>query len=90
MSAYASIILRLTKNAGYVPPGFIDSEEFSGNFIPGTWQSITQNNQKGMVQCRRISGNRYSNDAAITRDTVKDYFNSLCEEVPWQLHHVHE
>eukprot|EP00794_Sanderia_malayensis_P002043 gene2043-2322_t len=80
--------LRLTENAGYISTGFVDSEDCSGNFIPGTWRSITQNDQNGMVQCCRIGGNRYSNDAAITRDNFKDYFNSVDGEVSWQLEHV--
>ena len=82
--------LRLTENAGYIPTGFVDSEDCSGNFIPRTWRSITQNDQNGMVQCRRIGGNRYSNDAAITIDNFKDYFNGVDGEVSWQLEHVRD
>ena len=82
--------LRLTDNAGYIPAGFTDSEDCTGNFIPGTWRSITQNDQNGMVKCHRISGNRYTNNAAITRDSVKDYFNSADGAISWQLHHVRD
>lgn len=35
--------LRLTENAQYIPAGFVDSEDASGNINPGDWRNIVQN-----------------------------------------------
>ena len=34
--------LRLTSNAQYIPSGFVDSEDSSGNIIPGDWRRVTE------------------------------------------------
>ena len=82
--------LRRTENAGYIPSGFIDSENSSGDVIPGTWRSIVENDRNGMVKCGKIAGNRYTYDAAVSRDNFKDYFNSIEGALPWQLEHVRD
>ena len=82
--------LRITENARYIPAGFIDSENSSGDVTPGTWRNLTESDMAGLVKCGKISGNRYTYDAAATRDNFKDYFNSFEGALPWQLKHVRD
>ena len=49
--------LRLTDNASYTPEGFIDSEDSSGQIIPGDWRKEVDNG--GMVAMSRIGSNRF-------------------------------
>lgn len=41
--------LKLTENANYIPSGFIDSEDSSGNIIPGDWRQIVHDDDGGML-----------------------------------------
>lgn len=80
--------LRLTDNASYIPAGFIDSVDSTGNITPGDWRSIVREDEGGLVNLNRIGGNRYTFDATKSRADFTDYFNSCEGEVPWQISHV--
>ena len=80
--------LRLTENAKYVPTGFVDSEDDSGQIIPGDWRTVLHNDENGIPTMNRIAGNRYTFEAASSRTDFKEYFNSADGEVPWQWQHV--
>ena len=80
--------LKLTENANYVPSGFVDSEDGSGNIIPGDWRTVVSDDQGGMLGLNRNVGNRYKFEAGKARNDFKNYFNSPEGEVPWQLKHV--
>ena len=82
--------LRLTENAGYIPTGFIDQEDSTGNIMPGDWRNEVYAADSGLCGLNRIGGNRYTFDAGDTRQAFKNYFNSADGEAecPWQLDHV--
>lgn len=83
--------LRLTGNANYIPAGFVDSEDTSGNVIPGDWRSEVGNDNcdSGMSRMsRQIGGNRYTYEAGATRDVFMEFFRSPEGEVSWQWEHV--
>ena len=80
--------LHLTDNAHYVPQGFIDSEDSSGNLISGEWRSIVGHEDSGLQQLRRMGSNNYSFTAKSVRENFMAYFNSEEESLPWQLSHV--
>ena len=80
--------LRLTENANYIPAGFVDCEDSSGNIIPGDWRSEINSDEGGLRHLNQIGGNRYTFEAGSSRDDFKSYFNSPGGEVPWQLQHV--
>ena len=50
--------LRLTENATCTPAGFIDSEDSTGNILPGDWRNTS--NDGGLNAIGRVGGNRYS------------------------------
>ena len=78
--------LQLTDNARYIPAGFVDSEDSSGNIIPGNWGNATEADE-GLRNLHRISGNRYTYKAGSSRSDFKDYLNNE-GQVPWQWDHV--
>ena len=80
--------LCLTENANYTPAGFVDSEDSSGNIIPGDWRSEVSGDEGGLRHLNQSGGNRYTFEAGRARDDFKSYFNSPEGEVPWQLQHV--
>ena len=80
--------LRLTDNAKYIPSGFVDSEDETGNIIPGDWRSIVHDDDSGLSDLRRITGNRYTFEAGKTRNDFKEYFNSSVGSVEWQLNYI--
>ena len=80
--------LKQTDNAFYVPNGFIDAEDNSGNIIPGNWRSIVDRDQSALQPIRRTGSNNCRTEAKLVRETFKDYFNSTRGSVPWQLKHV--
>lgn len=80
--------LRLTENANYIPAGFVDCEDSSGNIIPGDWRSEINSDEGGLRHLNQIGRNRYTFEAGSSRDDFKSYFNSPGGEVPWQLQHV--
>jgi len=80
--------LRLTENSHYIPAGFVDCEDNEGNLIPGDWRREVNDDNTGLTQLDRITGNRYTFEAGRSRDDFMAYFNSPAGEVPWQLQHV--
>ena len=80
--------LCVTDNANYIPAGFVDSEDISGNIAPGDWRHEVDNEGAGLRIVRQIGGNRYFYDAGIARENFMEYFNSPEGEVPWQWQHV--
>ena len=80
--------LRLTENASYVPEGFVDSEDDSGNLILGTWRSIVKDDNSGLANYERLGGNRYTFEAEKARENFKQFFMSPTGAVPWQLNYV--
>ena len=80
--------LRLTENATYTPTGFINSEDSTGNILPGDWRNTGNNG--GLNAIGRFGGNRYTVEASDARDAFKAYFTSADAEAdcPWQLQYV--
>ena len=77
-----------TDNACYVPSGFVDSVSESGDVIPGSWRSDTQNDLGGLQSLTGIRSNNYTNNAKEIRENFKTYFNSSEGSIDWQLNHV--
>ena len=82
--------LWLTKNAQYIPTGFVDSEDSSGNINPGDWRNNMVQDEEGAFKCTHTGQtfNRSSNKAKDIRDNFKNYFNSKNGSLPWQKSHV--
>lgn len=80
--------LRLTANASYLPTGFVDCEDGSGNIILGDWRSAAGLNQ-ALRDLPQLAGNRHSFNAGVLRDEPKDYVNSA-DLLTWQLDHVND
>ena len=59
--------LRLTENAGYIPAGFVDREDGTGNIVPGDWIREVELDSGHRV-LNRLGGNRYGFDAGEARD----------------------
>ena len=47
-------------NACYVPSGFVDSVSESGDVIPGSWRTDTQNDSGGLQSLTGIRSNNYT------------------------------
>ena len=82
--------LRQTDNATYCPVGFIDSEDSTGNIVPGEWRNIVKkdSNSGALQNLRKARGCRINTSVIVIRDELKDYLNSEEEQVPWQWQHV--
>ena len=80
--------LKQTDNAEYVPKGFVDCEDCSGNIVPRNWRSIIADDGSALYDLNRVGSNNYTNDAKEIREQFKIYFNSPSSSVPWQLKHV--
>ena len=78
--------LRLTENASYIPTGFVDSEDSSGNIIPGDWRNEVQGD--GLRNLQQVGGNRYSFDASLSRDAFMQYFINPEGSVSWHCQHA--
>ena len=46
------------ENPTYTPAGFIDSEDSTGNILPGDWRNTGNNGRLNAIG--RIGGNRYT------------------------------
>ena len=57
----------------YCPPGYVDSEDTHGNFIPGDWR---QHSREGIQSVQRVGSNTFTRSAAQLRDSLKEYFMS--------------
>ena len=79
--------LRLTDNAQYVPSGFVDSEDSSGEIIPGDWRSLVNKGALLSTSTGRAF-NRSSESAKGTREIFEKYFNSQEGSLSWQKVYV--
>ena len=81
--------LRLTKNPQYLPSGFVDSEDSTGNTVPGNWRTEVQGGN-GAFKPANIGRtfNRTSLCAKETREMFQKYFNSEEGSLPWQKSHT--
>ena len=79
---------RLTDNANYIPSGFVDSVDNTGDILPGYWCKETGNDNGALVDLHRIAANRHGFDANKVREDFKTYFNSAEGALPWQSGHV--
>lgn len=66
-----------------LPEAFADSENGSGEIVPGDWRKIVAENN-GL---ERLQGhaNKYGSSAKETRDIFERYFNSEDGSLQWQL-----
>lgn len=69
----------------YCPPNFVDSEDASGNIIPGEWR---RNEQNALRDIPPTSTHRATTNAYRQRDKLADYFLTAPGEVPWQYEYV--
>ena len=80
--------LRQTKNAGYSPSGFFtNSEDNSGNLIPGEWWSLNNRNNS-FKDLSRTHGSRVASEALKIRSELKRYMNSQEGSLPWQVDNI--
>eukprot|EP00794_Sanderia_malayensis_P016398 gene16398-18035_t len=81
--------LRLTNNPQYLPSGFVDSEDSTGNILPGDGRSEVHGGS-GAFKPANIGRafNRTSFGAKETRKMFQEYFDSDEGSVPWQKLHV--
>ena len=77
----------LTDNAKYIPAGFVDNEDSSGNFTPGDWRNAVAGDTR-LLNIGKVGGNRYAFQPGLARDKFKQYFSSSQRQVSWQLKHV--
>ena len=70
--------LRQTDNAFYTPAGFIDSENGSGEILPGEWRNTVPNARSAMSDIPNVRGSRYRDDALVMRESLKDFVNWQC------------
>ena len=80
--------LRQTKNTGYSPSGFFtDSEDNSGNLIPGEWWPLNNRNNP-FKDLSRTHGSRVASEALEIRSGLKRYINSQEGSLPWQVDNI--
>ena len=77
--------LRKTDNACYTPNGFVDSEDNSGNIVPGQWRSILDGNS--LQNVRPIRNQKYTRTAIETREALANYL-ATDGSVSWQLDYI--
>ena len=80
--------LKQTDNAGYVPAGFIHSEDSTGNIVDGSWRSVVQNEGSAFQPIDRMGSNNFKKESKEIREKFMNYFNSSEGSVPWKLNHV--
>ena len=78
----------MTENSHHIPAEFVDCEDNEENVISGDLRREVNDDNAGLTQLDRITGNRYAFEAGGSRDDFMAYFNSPTGEVPWQLQHV--
>ena len=81
--------LSLTENAKYIPSGFVDSYDTSGELVPGTWRSLPNINRAMGALARQGSNHTGTNPKAV-RERLCSYVNSDVGSVPWQTQHVRQ
>ena len=65
----------MTDNADYVPKGFVDSEDSSGNLICGSGSMIAQD-ESDLQPLGRVGSNHYSNTAKTVREKFSAFFST--------------
>ena len=80
--------LQLTKNAKYVPAGFVDSEDSDGNLILGDWRKDLNGEKSALRNLTPLHGSRPKQSALDIRDALKDHLNSEEGKVHWQVDYV--
>lgn len=78
--------LLLTDNAKYLPSGFVDSYDSSGNITDGAWR--TEPPAEGLVPLCNQGNRNAPNVAKATRDMLRTYVTSDEGSVSWQHAHV--
>ncbi|XP_065055079.1 putative nuclease HARBI1 [Rhopilema esculentum] len=77
-----------TDNAFYVPAGFVDAEDETGEIIPSSWRCKTSDETSALKNIGRAGSNNYKADAKAMRENFMTYFNSVSGSVSWQVKHV--
>ena len=77
--------LRQTDNVCYTPNGFVDSEDNSGNIVPGQWRSILDVNS--LQNVRPIRNQKHTQTAIETREVLANYL-ATDRSVSWQLDYI--
>ena len=80
--------LKLTYSSKYVPDGFVDLEDNTGNFVPGDWRKLASDGEGTLRNVSRSGTNNYTQQAKQLREQPEQYFNSENGSVPWQYKHV--
>ena len=83
--------LRQTDNAHYIPMGFVDCEDSSGNIKPGEWRAIAEND--GCNDFLPIAATRHGrtgNSSMEMREGLMEYFTSNEGMLEWQEQHVYK
>ena len=80
--------LALTHNARYIPQGFVDSEDKSGNLVGSEWRQIIHSDEISLQALGRTGSNTYSFTAKSVGENFCEYFNSNEGSLPWQLNYV--
>ena len=79
--------LRLTDNAQYLPEGFVDSYDGTGDIKLGGWRTLV-GDDAGLRKFKRTGSNNYSTSAQDIRMSFEEYFNSPIGALPWQYNIV--
>ena len=81
--------LRLTNNPQYLPSGCVDSEDSTGNTVPGNWRTEVQGGNDAFKPANiGRTFNRTSLCAKETREMFQKYFNSEEGSLSWQQSHI--
>ena len=80
--------LKLTYSSHYVPDGFVDSEDNTGNCVPGDWRQLVAESDGALRHVSRSGSNNYTLQAKELRERFEQYFISQNGSVPWQYKHV--
>ena len=79
--------LRLIMSAQYIPKGFADCKNGSGEIIAGYWRKIVPNDSNGLAQLKKYT-NKYGSSAKEIREIFERYSNSDEGSLPWQLNYI--
>ena len=65
--------LKLTYSSHYVPDGFVDLEDNSGNYVPGDWRKLAFESNGALHHVSRSGSNNYTLEL---REKLQHYFIS--------------
>lgn len=80
--------LLLTENSKYLPTGFVDSYDQSGELIAGQWRN--EPSGEGVVNLPPQGLGRIGENAKAARDKFCQYVNSAEGSVPWQITRIRD